>query len=93
MGLVTPADPVPVGELGRVHFTGIGGAGMSGIARILLARGVSVSGSDAAPSELLESLAALGADQQQMIGPAQQRDSAAQHIEILLFGKPPGVDQ
>jgi UDP-N-acetylmuramate--alanine ligase len=62
MGLVTPADPVPVGKLGRVHFTGIGGAGMSGIARILLARGVPVSGSDAAPSELLESLAALGAD-------------------------------
>ncbi len=62
MGLVTPADPVPVGKLGRVHFTGIGGAGMSGIARIMLARGVPVSGSDAAPSELLESLAALGAD-------------------------------
>jgi len=61
MGLVTPADPVPVGELGRVHFTGIGGAGMSGIARILLARGVPVSGTDAAPSELLDELAALGA--------------------------------
>jgi len=62
MGLVAPADPVQVGELGRVHFTGIGGAGMSGIARILLARGVPVSGSDAAPSELLAELAALGAD-------------------------------
>ena len=46
MGLVTPAAPVPVSELGRVHFVGIGGAGMSGIARILLARGVAVSGSD-----------------------------------------------
>ena len=31
-----------------MHFTGIGGAGMSGIARILLARGVPVSGSDSA---------------------------------------------
>src|SRR6266536_1879507 len=62
MGLVTPANPVPVGELGRVHFTGIGGAGRSGIARILLARGVPVSGSDAAPSALLSELAALGAD-------------------------------
>ncbi|MDT7554086.1 MAG: hypothetical protein QOI16_2622, partial [Pseudonocardiales bacterium] len=30
-----------------VHLIGIGGAGMSGIARILLARGTSVSGSDA----------------------------------------------
>jgi Mur ligase family, catalytic domain/Mur ligase middle domain len=62
MGLVTPVDPVPVEQLGRVHFTGIGGAGMSGIARIMLARGVRVSGSDAAPSALLDELAVLGAD-------------------------------
>jgi UDP-N-acetylmuramate--alanine ligase len=61
MGLVTPVDAVPVGELGRVHFVGIGGAGMSGIARIMLARGVPVSGSDSAPSALLDELAALGA--------------------------------
>jgi UDP-N-acetylmuramate--alanine ligase len=61
MPLVTPVAPVPLGELGRVHFTGIGGAGMSGIARILLARGIAVSGSDTAPSGLLDELAALGA--------------------------------
>jgi len=62
MALVTPVDPVPVAELGRVHFVGIGGAGMSGIARILLARGVTVSGSDSASSPQLGQLAALGAD-------------------------------
>jgi UDP-N-acetylmuramate--alanine ligase len=62
MGLVTPVEPVPVGQLGRVHFTGIGGAGMSGIARIMLARGVRVSGSDAAGSALLDELSLLGAD-------------------------------
>jgi UDP-N-acetylmuramate--alanine ligase len=61
MPLVTPTEPVPLKELGRVHFTGIGGAGMSGIARIMLARGVSVSGSDAAPSAALTGLSALGA--------------------------------
>jgi UDP-N-acetylmuramate--alanine ligase len=61
MGLVTPVTPVPVGQLGRVHFVGIGGAGMSGIARILLARGVAVSGSDRAASEQLDELTALGA--------------------------------
>ena len=61
MGLVTPVDPVPVGELGKVHFVAIGGAGMSGIARIMLARGVTVSGSDSAASPLLDELAALGA--------------------------------
>jgi UDP-N-acetylmuramate--alanine ligase len=48
-------------ELGNVHFVGIGGAGMSGIARILLARGVAVSGSDARGSATSEALAALGA--------------------------------
>jgi UDP-N-acetylmuramate--alanine ligase len=59
--LVSPVAPVAVGELGRVHFIGIGGAGMSGIARILLVRGVTVSGSDVARSEQLDALAALGA--------------------------------
>jgi UDP-N-acetylmuramate--alanine ligase len=61
MGLVTPTEPVPLDELGRVHFVGIGGAGMSGIARIMLARGTQVSGSDSAASATLDELAALGA--------------------------------
>jgi UDP-N-acetylmuramate--alanine ligase len=59
--LITPAEPVPAVSLGRVHFTGIGGAGMSGIARIMLARGIPVSGSDAMPSALLDDLRAQGA--------------------------------
>jgi UDP-N-acetylmuramate--alanine ligase len=61
MGLVTPVDPVPVSDLGKVHFVAIGGAGMSGIARIMLSRGVTVSGSDSAESTLLDELAAAGA--------------------------------
>ncbi|HEU5420293.1 MAG TPA: UDP-N-acetylmuramate--L-alanine ligase [Streptosporangiaceae bacterium] len=61
MGLVTPSEAVPLSELGRVHFTGIGGAGMSGIARIMLAGGVTVSGTDSAASAQLDELAALGA--------------------------------
>ena len=55
------AEPVPAVRLGRVHFTGIGGAGMSGIARIMLARGIGVSGSDSMPSALLDDLYAHGA--------------------------------
>jgi UDP-N-acetylmuramate--alanine ligase len=56
-------DPVPaLEELGAVHFVGIGGAGMSGIARILLARGVPVSGSDRRDTPTLLALRALGAD-------------------------------
>jgi UDP-N-acetylmuramate--alanine ligase len=46
----------------RVHLVGIGGAGMSGIARVLLARGTTVSGSDAKDSVALASLRALGAE-------------------------------
>lgn len=54
--------PVPsVAELGRVHLVAIGGAGMSAVARLLLAHGVSVSGSDAKDSEVLRSLEREGA--------------------------------
>ena len=60
-GLITPTEPVPAVRLGRVHFTGIGGAGMSGIARIMLARGLEVSGSDAMASGVLDDLHAQGA--------------------------------
>jgi len=48
--------------LSRVHFIGAGGAAMSGIARILLARGAMVSGSDAKDSRALLALRALGAE-------------------------------
>jgi UDP-N-acetylmuramate--alanine ligase len=48
-------------RLGPVHLIGIGGAGMSGIARILLARGVPVSGSDRRDTPTLMALRALGA--------------------------------
>ena len=45
----------------RIHFIGLGGAGMSGIARIALAQGASVSGSDAKDSTVLSALKTLGA--------------------------------
>ena len=48
-------------ELQRVHMVGIGGAGMSGIARILLDRGGMVSGSDAKESRGVVALRARGA--------------------------------
>jgi UDP-N-acetylmuramate--alanine ligase len=54
--------PVPaVADLGRVHLIAIGGAGMSAVARLLLARGVPVSGSDAKDSPVLQALRAEGA--------------------------------
>ncbi|MGW0878212.1 UDP-N-acetylmuramate--L-alanine ligase [Streptomyces sp. NPDC002671] len=45
----------------RPHFIGIGGAGMSGIAKILAQRGAQVAGSDAKDSATAEALRALGA--------------------------------
>ncbi len=54
--------PVPaLADLGRVHFVAIGGIGMSGVARLMLAHRVSVSGSDARDSPVLASLRAAGA--------------------------------
>ena len=47
--------------MGRVHFIAIGGSGMSAVARVMLARGVAVSGSDAKDSAVLDSLRELGA--------------------------------
>lgn len=55
------ADAVPPAEdLGAVHFIGVGGVGMSGIARVMLARGLPVSGSDAKDVPVLAALRALG---------------------------------
>lgn len=61
MKVPVPAEILPADRLGRVHFVGIGGAGLSGIARIMLARGIAVSGSDGNDSPTLAALRALGA--------------------------------
>ena len=53
----TTADGV---SLQRAHLIGVGGVGMSGIARILADRGFAVSGSDARDSPILAGLAARG---------------------------------
>ncbi len=61
MRVPVPDVLLPADELGTVHFVGIGGAGLSGIARIMLARGITVTGSDAKESRTLEALRVLGA--------------------------------
>lgn len=45
----------------RIHFIGIAGAGMSGLARIALSHGLSISGSDSKDSSVVLALRALGA--------------------------------
>jgi UDP-N-acetylmuramate--alanine ligase len=61
MRVEVPEELLAADQLGRVHFIGIGGAGLSGIARIMLARGMTVSGSDARDSRSVGALRALGA--------------------------------
>lgn len=48
-------------SLGRVHFIGIGGVGMSAVARIMVARGIPVSGSDVKDLPVMRDLAVAGA--------------------------------
>lgn len=48
-------------ELGPIHFVGIGGIGMSGIAEVLMTQGFAVQGSDAKASKITDRLVALGA--------------------------------
>ncbi len=48
-------------ELGPIHFVGIGGIGMSGIAEVLITLGYTVQGSDARASKITDRLVTLGA--------------------------------
>ena len=48
-------------ELGPIHFVGIGGIGMSGIAEVLMTLGYRVQGSDAKASKITDRLVKLGA--------------------------------
>ena len=58
-----PTLQVPTLEgISRLHLIGIGGAGMRNLAKLLLARGVAVSGSDLKDSKGLGELRELGAD-------------------------------
>ena len=50
------------GKIEKIHFVGIGGIGMSGIAEVLLNLGYKVSGSDLRGSDITERLAALGGE-------------------------------
>lgn len=65
----------------RFYLVGIGGIGMSAIARLLLQRGFEVAGYDKTPSELTQALQAEGAqvsfaDQAELAIPANMRDAA-----------------
>ena len=56
-----PRATLGMRDVRSVHFVGIGGAGMCGIAEILLAQGLTVTGSDLQDTPVTRRLAALGA--------------------------------
>ena len=60
MRIPVPDELLPAAELGRVHCVGVGGAGISAIARIMAARGLSVTGSDDHDTPFLPALRELG---------------------------------
>ena len=58
---MNPATKLPQ-DVGPIHFVGIGGIGMSGIAEVLLNLGYQVQGSDLKASKITDRLAGLGAE-------------------------------
>ena len=73
-------------QLGPIHFTGIGGIGMSGIAEVLLNHGYAVQGSDLKESKITDRLAALGA--RIFIGQAAENLDGAEVVVISSAIKP-----
>ncbi len=65
----------------HIHFVGIGGIGMSGIAEVLLTLGYTVSGSDLARSETAERLARLGA----RISYGHHQDHVGPGVDVVVI--------
>jgi UDP-N-acetylmuramate--alanine ligase len=87
-----PTLPVPSLEgVTRIHLIGIGGAGMRNLAKLLLARGVAVSGSDLKDSKGLSELAALGATTYVGHGPGQVGDPDAVVVSSAIAETNPEV--
>lgn len=83
----------PLGAVQRIHFVGIGGTGMSGIAEVLLNLGYAVSGSDIKASATTERLANLGIT----ITIGHQRENITQADVVVVSSaidrKNPEVDE
>src|SRR6056300_593598 len=73
-------------DVGPIHFVGIGGIGMSGIAEVLLNMGYQVQGSDLKRSKITHRLAALGA--RIFIGQAAENLDGAEVVVISSAIKP-----
>ena len=79
MVLETPFQSPQMRKVNRIFFIGIGGAGMGGIAEVLLNEGYQVAGSDQQPGSMTERLTELGA--QVSIGHAADN---VQHADVVV---------
>src|SRR3990172_2732063 len=78
--LATRHSPLGMGRIKRVHFVGIGGAGMGGIAEVLLNLGYQISGSDVHENAMTRPLKELGT--QIFIGHAAQQIEQADVVVV-----------
>ncbi|SCZ63932.1 UDP-N-acetylmuramate--L-alanine ligase [Epibacterium ulvae] len=76
---MTPATKLP-GDVGPIHFVGIGGIGMSGIAEVLLNLGYVVQGSDLKTSKITQRLERLGAQ----IFEGQRAENLAEAAVVVI---------
>ncbi|WP_283178364.1 UDP-N-acetylmuramate--L-alanine ligase [Gemmobacter sp. 24YEA27] len=68
-------------ELGPIHFVGIGGIGMSGIAEVLLTLGYRVQGSDSKASNITDRLVALGAEFHE----GQRAENIGEDVSVVVI--------
>ncbi len=71
----------------KVHFVGIGGIGMSGLAEILLSQGFEVSGSDKALTEITDHLSGLGIKVYEGHSPDNLKD-----VDVLVYSSAVTID-
>lgn len=71
---------IRLGKIKNIHFVGIGGIGMSGIAEVLLNLGYTISGSDRSLSDVTDHLATLGATIYEGHSPENVRDA-----DVLVY--------
>ena len=77
----TVAMPLILSAIKRVHFVGIGGIGVSAIARMFLEEGKTVSGSDRARSRITDELAARGAQ----IYFTHEATNVAPEVDLVVY--------
>ena len=75
----------------HIHFVGIGGAGMGGIAEVLANEGYQISGSDLAPNPVTQQLASLGATIYFNHRPENVRDASVVVVSSAISSDNPEI--